>query len=79
MICKCASKLLILVSRITLPKEINAILDRFRKKFFDCNLFCDGDTQELTLVTHRNMIILQILSLKPNLYDEWFANYDVMR
>ena len=55
MICMCAYKPLIVVSRITLPKEIIAILDRLsEKKFFDCNLFCDGDRQKLHLSTHNS-------------------------
>jgi len=51
----------------------------FRKKrFFDCTFFCDGDREKL-LSTYRNMAILQILSQKASLYDEWFASYDILR
>jgi len=39
--------------------------------------FCDGNRQKL-LNAYRNMAILQILSLKPSLYDEWFVSYDVL-
>ena len=77
----CASKRLILISRIMQPKEINVILDGALEKtrFFDCILFCDGDIQKLPPSTYINMAILQILSTKPSLYDEWFASYDVLR
>jgi len=51
----------------------------FRKKrFFDGTLFYDGDREKLFLSTYRNMAILQILSQKPSLYDEWFVSYDIL-
>ena len=68
MIYMCASKLLILIGRIMLPKEINAILNRVsEKRFFDCNLFCDGNRQKLRISSYRNMAILQILTQKRTL------------
>ena len=47
--------------------------------FFDCNLFCDGDRQNLHLSTYKNIAILQILSPKLSLNDMKFASYDVLR
>jgi len=35
--------------------------------------------REKLLSTNRNMAILQILSQKPSLYNEWFVSYDILR